>query len=180
MFPFFFRISHVHDPETDYFMNAKRKLRLVLSTSDCHACDVRNNNVSSHSTHKTFKRLNSPFLQASTLSPLLSYLQIQLAQAMNQQNLQQVSYVSELLRCLNSLDGSEHYKLIQELQKDLHQRQSYLQYLVRLRQDLVSTPTWLLALLPTNFLPLHSFPLLQQLTTSKSAFKTTVICVTVT
>jgi hypothetical protein len=57
---------------------------------------------------------------------------------MNQQNLQQVSYVSELLRCLNSLDGSEHYKLIEELQKDLLQRQSYLQYLVRLRQDLVS------------------------------------------
>jgi hypothetical protein len=32
--------------EMDYFHNAKRKLRLVLSTSDCHACDVRNNNVS--------------------------------------------------------------------------------------------------------------------------------------
>ena len=73
------------------------------------------------------------------MSPLLSYLHIQLAQAMNQQNLQQVSYVSELLRCLNSLDGSAHYKLIEELQKDLQQRQSYLQYLVRLRQDLLST-----------------------------------------
>jgi hypothetical protein len=34
------------NPEIDYFANAKRKLRLVLSTSDCHACDVRNNNVS--------------------------------------------------------------------------------------------------------------------------------------
>lgn len=73
------------------------------------------------------------------MSPLLSYLQIQLAQAMNQQNLQQVSYVSELLRCLNLLEGSAHYKLIEELQKDLQQRQSYLQYLVRLRQDLLST-----------------------------------------
>lgn len=77
--------------------------------------------------------------QASTMSPMLSYLQIQLAQAMNQQNLQQVSYVSELQRCLNSLDSSAHYKLIEELQKDLLQRQSYLQYLVRLRQDLLST-----------------------------------------
>jgi len=73
------------------------------------------------------------------MSPLLSYLQIQLAQAMNQQNLQQISYVSELLRCLNSLDAAAHYKLIEELQKDLMQRQSYLQYLVRLRQDLLST-----------------------------------------
>lgn len=81
----------------------------------------------------------SIFQQASSLSPLLSYLQIQLAQAMNQQNLQQVSYVSELLRCLDSLETSAHYKLIEELQKDLQQRQSYLQYLVRLRQDLLST-----------------------------------------
>ncbi|CRK97182.1 CLUMA_CG010579, isoform A [Clunio marinus] len=115
------RLSQAHHVgETDYFLNAKRKLRLVLSTSDCHACDVRNNS-------------------ASKLSPLLSYLQIQLAQAMNQQNLQQVSYVSELLRCLNSLSSVEHYKLIEELQKDLQNRQSYLQYLVRLRQDLLST-----------------------------------------
>jgi len=36
-----------NNSEADYFMNAKRKLRLVLSTSDCHACDVRNNSVSS-------------------------------------------------------------------------------------------------------------------------------------
>lgn len=58
---------------------------------------------------------------------------------MNQQNLQQISYVHELLRCLKSLDSSAHYKLIEELQKDLVQRQSYLQYLIRLRQDLLST-----------------------------------------
>lgn len=50
-----------------------------------------------------------------------------------------MSYVSELLRCLNSLDTSSHSKLVEELQKDLLQRQSYLQYLVRLRQDLLST-----------------------------------------
>jgi molecular chaperone GrpE (heat shock protein) len=58
---------------------------------------------------------------------------------MNQQNFQQVSYVHELLRCLKSLDSKAHYMLIEELQKDLLQRQSYLQYLVRLRQDLLST-----------------------------------------
>ncbi|CAO1411751.1 unnamed protein product [Diamesa serratosioi] len=114
------RLSHVLNQETDYFLNAKRKLRLVLSSSDCHACDVRNNN-------------------ASTISPLLSYLQIQLAQALNQQNLQQISYVSEVLRCLNSLDARSHYKLVEELQKDLLHRQTYLQYLIRLRQDMLST-----------------------------------------
>ena len=64
---------------------------------------------------------------------------MQLAQAMNQQNFQQLSYVHEVLRSLNSLDASAHYKLIEELQKDLVQRQSYLSYLIRLRQDLLST-----------------------------------------
>lgn len=58
---------------------------------------------------------------------------------MNQHNLQQVSYVYELLRCLKSLDSNAHFKLIEELQRDLLQRQSYLQYLIRLRQDLLST-----------------------------------------
>lgn len=70
---------------------------------------------------------------------MTSYLQVQLAQAMNQHNLQQVSYVHELIRSLNSLDAAAHYKLIKELQKDLIQRQNYLQYLTRLRQDLLST-----------------------------------------
>jgi hypothetical protein len=46
-FDFYCSLSSAHqDPEADSFMNAKRKLRLVLSTSDCHACDVRNNSVS--------------------------------------------------------------------------------------------------------------------------------------
>lgn len=41
------RLSNAHNlSDNDFFLNAKRKLRLVLSTSDCHACDVRNNNVS--------------------------------------------------------------------------------------------------------------------------------------
>lgn len=64
---------------------------------------------------------------------------MQLAQAMNQHNLQQVSYVHEILRCLNALDSSAHYKIIEELQKDILQRHNYLQYLTHLRQDLLST-----------------------------------------
>lgn len=43
-----------------------------------------------------------------------------------------------MLRCLNSLDAAAHYKLVEDLQKDVLNRQSYLQYLVRLRQDLLS------------------------------------------
>ena len=61
-----------------------------------------------------------------------------MAQALNLQNLQQISYVSEAIRSLNNFDYNEHQKLINELQKDLIKRQSYLQYLIRYRQNLLS------------------------------------------
>lgn len=75
--------------------------------------------------------------QQSSTSPLLIYLKIQLAQALNQQNLQQISYVSEAIRCVNSIDPMQHQKLLDQLQKDLRKRQSYLQYLIRYRQNLL-------------------------------------------
>lgn len=62
-----------------------------------------------------------------------------MAQALHHQNHQQISYVSEALRCLNTLDKSAHRKLIRELQIDLQNRQSYIQYLIRYKQYLLST-----------------------------------------
>ncbi|KAG4079273.1 hypothetical protein HA402_006996 [Bradysia odoriphaga] len=107
------------DDSSYWFNNAKRKLRLVLSTTDLHTADFRHT-----SCHKT--------------PPLLTYLQIQLAQALNLQNLQQISFVSEAIRCLNLLDPIQQRQLVAELQQDLIKRQSYLQYLMRYRQHLLS------------------------------------------
>lgn len=80
-----------------------------------------------------------PFhFQCHKTPPLLTYLQIQLAQALNLQNLQQIAYVSEAIRCVNQLDSSQQFTLIADLQSDLVKRQSYLQYLMRYRQTLLS------------------------------------------
>lgn len=68
----------------------------------------------------------------------MTYLQIQLAQALNLQNLQQISFISETIRCLKLLDAVHQRHLIVELQQDLIKRQSYLQYLMRYRQHLLS------------------------------------------
>lgn len=77
-------------------------------------------------------------MQCHKTPPLLTYLQIQLAQALNLQNLQQISYVSEAIRCVNLLDANQQQTLIVDLQSDLVKRQSYLQYLMRYRQNLLS------------------------------------------
>lgn len=66
------------------------------------------------------------------------YLHIQLAQAQNLQNLQQISYVSEAIRSVNQLDQEQQQSLIADLQSDLVKRQSYLQYLMRYQQNLLS------------------------------------------
>lgn len=78
------------------------------------------------------------FLQCHKTPPLLTYLQIQLAQALNLQNLQQIAYVSEAIRCVNQLDPNQQSTLVADLQTDLVKRQSYLQYLMRYRQTLLS------------------------------------------
>lgn len=75
--------------------------------------------------------------QHTNTSPLLTYLQIQLAQAINLQNFQQISYVSEAMRCISQLDISQHTQIMDELQNDIQKRQSYLQYLMRYRQKLL-------------------------------------------
>lgn len=76
--------------------------------------------------------------QCNKTPPILTYLQIQLAQAQNLQNLQQISYVSEAIRSVKQLDVSQQQTLIADLQSDLVKRQSYLQYLMRYHQSLLS------------------------------------------
>ncbi|XP_014090424.3 receptor-mediated endocytosis protein 6 homolog isoform X2 [Bactrocera oleae] len=105
----------LHD-KTLAFNVIKKKIRTVLSKTDLHTGDFR---------HTTY----------TNASPLLTYLQIQLAQALNLQNFQQISYVSEAIRCISTLERSQHNQLLEELQQDIQKRQNYLQYLMRYRQN---------------------------------------------
>lgn len=52
--------------------------------------------------------------------------------------MQQISYVQEAIRCLMMMPSDQHQKLLLEMQTDLIIRQSYLKYLMRFRQDLLS------------------------------------------
>ncbi|XP_075157188.1 GTPase activating protein and VPS9 domains 1 [Haematobia irritans] len=113
--------NHTHPSMHDKTMTfniIKKKIRTVLSKTDLHSGDFR------HTTH-------------GNISPLLTYLQIQLAQAINLQNFQQISYVSEAIRCISTLDVAQHTQIMTELQNDMQKRQSYLQYLMRYRQNLL-------------------------------------------
>uniref|UniRef100_W8AWG7 Receptor-mediated endocytosis protein 6 homolog n=1 Tax=Ceratitis capitata TaxID=7213 RepID=W8AWG7_CERCA len=105
----------LHD-KTVAFNVIKKKIRTVLSKTDLHTGDFR---------HTTY----------TNASPLLTYLQIQLAQALNLQNFQQISYVSEAIRCISTLERNQHTQLLEELQEDIQKRQNYLQYLMRYRQN---------------------------------------------
>lgn len=76
--------------------------------------------------------------QCNEVPPILTYLQIQLAQGQNLQNLQHIAYVSETIRSVNRLDAEQQQTIITDLQSDLVKRQSYLQYLMRYHQTLLS------------------------------------------
>lgn len=56
---------------------------------------------------------------------------------MNLQDQQQITYVSEAIRTLKTMDTAQHESLVSELQADLLKRQNYLQYLTRYRQNML-------------------------------------------
>lgn len=102
-----------------HFNSAKKKLRTVLSSADVHTIDFRCN------------------LDNNFEFPLLVYLKIQMAQALNLDDLQQLAYVQEAIRCLMQMSLSQRQSLIPTMYGDLAQRQKYLNYLLRLRQGLL-------------------------------------------
>lgn len=68
---------------------------------------------------------------------MLVYLKIQMAQALNLDDLQQLAYVQEAIRCLMQMSVAQRQSLIGIMYSDMAQRQKYLKYLMRLRQSLL-------------------------------------------
>jgi hypothetical protein len=79
------------------FLDAKRKLRLVLSTADFHS--NINNYVST-----TF--LRGPGSEAKD-NDLVALLKIQLAEAINLQDKDLIAQLHETIRCLRQFDNQE-------------------------------------------------------------------------
>lgn len=106
------------------FSDAKRKLRMVLSTADLQ--------------HAPWSPLRVPGFVPKE-NDLVSFLQLQLAEAINLQDHSLISHLHETLRCIRLFDDAGCCKLFQSLHEDYQKRSPYIAYLVRSRKGLLST-----------------------------------------
>uniref|UniRef100_A0A8D8HIR0 Receptor-mediated endocytosis protein 6 homolog n=1 Tax=Culex pipiens TaxID=7175 RepID=A0A8D8HIR0_CULPI len=67
------------------------------------------------------------------------YLRVLQSQALSNHNLQQLTCISELFRCMDSFDFESQEHLLKQLQNDMLIRQAYTQYLMNCRQAMLST-----------------------------------------
>jgi hypothetical protein len=110
--------------ESSYaFADAKRKLRLVLSTADVQSLHVMNNATAASN---------------STEHELIIFLKLQLAEAINLQDRSLVAQLHETLRCVRLFDAIGCSKLFHSLKEDYKGRAPYLSYLIQCRQSLLS------------------------------------------
>ncbi|XP_053695142.1 receptor-mediated endocytosis protein 6 homolog [Sabethes cyaneus] len=99
---------------------AKRYLRNILSNTEIYSSD--------------FQQYSD-----NCTSPLVMYLRILQAQALSNHNIQQLSCISELFRCLKSIEPATQNLLLKELQNDILNRKAYIKYLINCRQTLLSS-----------------------------------------
>lgn len=116
------RRKSLEQPSTAYSVSLsslKRKLRVVLSSMEVFSCDFGN-------------------FDTDSSTPLLIFLRVLQAQALNNNNLQQLAGISDLFRCIQSIDMESQEVLLKELHNDILVRNAYIQYLMDCRQTLLS------------------------------------------
>ncbi|CAK9813080.1 GTPase-activating protein and VPS9 domain-containing protein 1 [Anthophora quadrimaculata] len=107
------------------FADAKRKLRMVLSTAD-----LQHNPWSSTSERNCWSQKENE---------LVAFLQLQLAEAINLQDRALIAHLHETLRCVRLFNDDGCRKLFRSLREDYQKRSPYIAYLIRCRQGLLST-----------------------------------------
>ncbi|XP_071447681.1 GTPase-activating protein and VPS9 domain-containing protein 1 [Hetaerina americana] len=150
--------------------DAKRKLRLVLSTANVlHPLEGRPMGHGLRETASTLSSSASSWANTNgglpgmcvphraarsrligTGNELVSFLQLQLAEAVSlHDDVHQPNtiHIRETLRCVMSFDNQRCLKLFRGLRDDYRRRAPYLAYLVRCKQGLLSTLTHLERLL---------------------------------
>ncbi|KAK3920325.1 Receptor-mediated endocytosis protein 6-like protein [Frankliniella fusca] len=110
------------------FKDAKRKLRLVLSTADLQHVPWRS---------QCPNKVDDPLLRKD--NELIAFLKMQLAEAINLQDRALAAHLHETLRCIKLFNNDGCQKLFHSLKEDYRQRTPYTAYLVRCRQGLLST-----------------------------------------
>ncbi|XP_051165679.1 GTPase-activating protein and VPS9 domain-containing protein 1 isoform X2 [Leptopilina boulardi] len=107
------------------FVDAKRKLRMVLSTADLQ--------------HIPWTSITERNGWTQKENELVAFLQMQLAEAINLQDRALIAHLHETLRCVRLFNDDGCRKLFRSLKDDYRKRSPYIAYLVRCRQGLLST-----------------------------------------
>ncbi|XP_033227479.1 GTPase-activating protein and VPS9 domain-containing protein 1 isoform X2 [Belonocnema kinseyi] len=107
------------------FVDAKRKLRMVLSTADLQ--------------HIPWSTMSERSGWTQKENELVAFLQMQLAEAINLQDRALIAHLHETLRCVRLFNDDGCRKLFKSLRDDYRKRSPYIAYLIRCRQGLLST-----------------------------------------
>nr|XP_034194503.1 GTPase-activating protein and VPS9 domain-containing protein 1 [Osmia lignaria]XP_034194504.1 GTPase-activating protein and VPS9 domain-containing protein 1 [Osmia lignaria] len=107
------------------FADAKRKLRMVLSTADLQ--------------HTPWSATSERNFWPQKENELVAFLQLQLAEAINLQDRSLIAHLHETLRCVRLFNDDGCRKLFKSLREDYQKRSPYIAYLIRCRQGLLST-----------------------------------------
>ncbi|XP_076673671.1 GTPase activating protein and VPS9 domains 1 isoform X2 [Andrena cerasifolii] len=107
------------------FADAKRKLRMVLSTADLQ--------------HIPWNATSERNCWSQKENELVAFLQLQLAEAINLQDRALIAHLHETLRCVRLFNEDGCRKLFKSLREDYQKRSPYIAYLIRCRQGLLST-----------------------------------------
>lgn len=125
--------SNVFDPvlieHTYAFIDAKRKLRLVLGSADTQIMPWLTSS----------RRSFAGSIGSQKNNDLVAVLNVLLAEAINLQQRPLMAHLHEALRCIKNFDDNSCQKLFRSLKDDYKSRAPYIAYLVHCRQGLLST-----------------------------------------
>nr|XP_061804553.1 GTPase-activating protein and VPS9 domain-containing protein 1-like isoform X5 [Nerophis lumbriciformis] len=120
------------------FSDAKKKLRLALCSADSVALPILTS---------TTTRNGLPDHMDPEDNEIVCFLKVQLAEAINLQDKNQMAQIQETTRCVSRFDPRTCRKLIAAIAEDYRKRAPYIAYLTRCRQGLQTSQAHLERLL---------------------------------
>ncbi|XP_068594582.1 GTPase-activating protein and VPS9 domain-containing protein 1 [Brachionichthys hirsutus] len=120
------------------FSDAKKKLRLALCSADSVAPPI---------VAPAITRNGLPDHMDSEDNEIVCFLKVQLAEAINLQDKNQMAQIQETTRCVSRFDARTCRKLLAAIAEDYRKRAPYIAYLTRCRQGLQTSQAHLERLL---------------------------------
>ncbi|XP_077417779.1 GTPase-activating protein and VPS9 domain-containing protein 1 isoform X4 [Vanacampus margaritifer] len=120
------------------FSDAKKKLRLALCSADSVALPILTS---------TTTRNGLPDHMDPEDNEIVCFLKVQLAEAINLQDKNQMAQIQETTRCVSRFDPRTCRKLLATIAEDYRKRAPYIAYLTRCRQGLQTSQAHLERLL---------------------------------